>query len=123
MQLGLVQNVKLRVERLEEHRGIHVAFVVRAEHDRGRRHLREARDPVPDAGAGQRQPGTGVAERVQPPLPAEDDGDDESDRPRDQDVGEDDEVRQDGADRDEEGQRVKCTKKRPGDKLPGGEEG
>jgi hypothetical protein len=111
------------VERLEEHGRIHVAFVVGAEHDGSWWHLLEARDPVADAGAGQRQPGTAVAERVQPALPAEDDGNDEPDRPRDQDVGEDDDVRQDGADRDEEGQRVKCTKKRPGDKLPGGEEG
>jgi hypothetical protein len=111
------------VERLEEHRWIHVAFVVREEDDGRWRHLLEARHPVPDTGAGQRQPAAGVAERVQAPLPAKDNGYDEPGRPRYQDVGEDEDVRQDGADRDEEGQCVKCTKKRPGDKLPGGEEG
>jgi hypothetical protein len=64
-----------------------------------------------------------MAERVQPLLPPEDNGNDQTDRRRHENVGDDDDVGQDGADRDEQVQRVKCTKKRPGDKLPGGEEG
>jgi hypothetical protein len=111
------------MQRLEEHGRIDVALVVRAEDGRLTRHVLAAGDPVADARAGERQAAAPVAERIQPPLPPEDDRDDEPDRPRYKDVGEDDDVGQDRADRDEESQRVKCTKKRPGDKLPGGEEG
>ena len=80
-------------------------------------------DPVADACAGERQPDARMTEGVEPAFPAAEDGDHQPDRSRHQDVSEDDEVGQDRADGNDQGQRVKCTKKRPGDKLPGGEEG
>jgi hypothetical protein len=64
-----------------------------------------------------------MTERVQPSFPPKHDGNDEPDRPGRQDVGKDDDVSDEGAGSEKDGQRVKCTKKRPGDKLPGGEEG
>ena len=75
--------------------------------------------PEADAGTGKRQPDAGMAEGIEPALPPEKDRDPEPERSRYQDVSEDDEIGQDGAERNEQGQRVKCTKKRPGDKLPG----
>ena len=73
-QLRLVEDVELRVQRLEQHRRVDVALVVRAEHDRrSRGTLLAARHPVPDAGQRQRQPDAAVPQRVHPALPAEHD--------------------------------------------------
>ena len=107
------------MKRLEQDRRIDVALVIRTEHDGGRRKLLSACDAEPDARACQRQAHPRMPERIHASLPAEENRDDEPGGPRHEDVGEDDEVGQDGAEGDEEGQRLKCTKKRPGDKLPG----
>jgi hypothetical protein len=64
-----------------------------------------------------------MAEGIQPTLPPEHNRNQEPGRPSHEDVGKDDEIGQNRAERNENGQRLKCTKKRPGDKLPGGEEG
>jgi hypothetical protein len=115
--------MQLRVQRLEEHRWIDVALVIRAEHDRRPGEVLPAVNTETDAGTGEGEPDARVAERVQSPLPPEGDCNDEPGRPRYGDVAEHDQVSYERTEGDEEGQRVKCTKKRPEDKLPGGEEG
>ena len=73
VQLGLVEDVQLRVQRLEQHRRIDVALVVRAEDDRrSPGTCSRPADPVADAGQRQRQPDAAVPERVHAALPPED---------------------------------------------------
>jgi len=79
----------------------------------------EAGNAVADPRACERQADAPMAEGIQPALPPEHNRNQEPGRPRDEDIAKDQEVGQNSAERDENGQRLKCTKKRPGDKLPG----
>jgi hypothetical protein len=84
---------------LEQDRRVNVALVIRAEHHRAAgRHVRLARDPVADAGHGQREAHAEVAQLVEHAFEFEGDGDRQANAARDQNVEGDDEVGQYGPD-------------------------
>ncbi len=94
-QLGLEQHVQALVQRLEQHRRIDVALVIRAEHHRAiRGNVLAAAHAIANAGQSERQADADVAGNVERGLVLEADADRERDRTGDQDVEGNDDVGQ-----------------------------
>jgi hypothetical protein len=98
VQFGLVEDVQLRVKRLEQDRGIDIALVVRAEDHRAGWNMLPPAHTVADACHRQRDAHPGVAECVESALPPEYAGKQEPERPRDRDVDEHRDISNDGPD-------------------------
>ena len=94
-QLGLEEHVQALVKRLEQHRRIDVALVIRAEHHRAiRGNVLAAADAVADAGQPEGEADADMAGNVERRLVLETDADRQRDRAGEQDVEGDDDVGQ-----------------------------
>ena len=102
-QLRFVEDLEPRVQRLEQHRRVHVAFVVRTVHDGRSWHIFAAADLPPDSCQRQCQTHATVPQPIQAVRRSQHDPDEQTDRAGNGNVGQGHDIRDHGADDEHQG--------------------